>query len=358
MVAKRRLLAPIMILLAIGQPPTELEGQRPQPRELRREAGDARRLVLRQVLRLGSEDGDHDAFGRVMDAAFGGSGRIYLADDRNFHVAVFEGDGRFVGHIGRQGNGPGEFSRPWTVAADARDTVFVWDGNHSRISVFGPDLRYVRSFGTDPRWLVTELTPLPDGRLLLSAYGRGADRSIHLLDRGGTILRSLGPAIPDVDLSGFESSLLGGSVALGGRGMAYASKSPYEITYLDGGGSERARCRATGVTTEPQSVIVSNEQGVGLQWSRFILVSGILSLGSDIHLVTIRDPIAQRTLLDVVGPGCTLLGRSFLPGPASFADRRGNRVLVIRNVDVPQVVVYEYSLREAASPSPPRRRPR
>ncbi len=358
MVAKRRFLLPVLTLLAAVQSPSDLEGQRTQPRELRREAGEAQRLVLRQVLRLGSEDGENDAFGRVMDAAFGGSGRIYLADDRNFRVSVFEGDGRFVGHIGRQGNGPGEFSRPWEVAADDRDTIFVWDGNHSRISVFGPDLRYVRSFGTDPRWLVNEITPLPDGRLLLSAYGRGADRSIHLLDRGGTILRSLGPGIPEVDLSGFESSLLGGTVAVEGGEIAYASKSPYEITYLSEGGRERARCRATGVTTEPQSVIVSNAQGVGLQWSRFILVSGILSLGGDIHLVSIRNPIADRTLLDLVGPGCTLLGRSFLPGPASFADRRGNRVLVIRNVDVPQVVVYEYSLRDADSPSPPRRRPR
>ena len=337
--------------------PVALEAQG-ATRELRREAGAEVRLGLRQVLRLGSEDGVNDAFGRIMGAAFGGSGRIYLADDRNFRVSVFEGDGRFVGHIGRQGNGPGEFARPWAVAVDARDTVFVWDGTHRRISVFGPDLRFARSFGTRPEWLVTGMGVLPDGRLLVSAYPSGSSRAVHLLDREGRVVRSIGPAIPAQELSGFEASLLGGTAVFDGGTIAFASKSPYEVTYFDIEGRTQARCRATGIVSDPASVVVSNAQGVGLQWARYVHAGGVVSLGGGTHLVMIRDPVHDRTLLDVVGPGCTLLRRSSLPGPAIFAARRGNRLLVIRNVDVPQVVVYEYSLERGDPPPPSRRRPR
>ena len=358
MISHRRFLLTSLLILAGAHVPASLEGQSAM-RELRREAGEEVRLGLRQVLRLGSEDGANDAFGRVMGAAFGGSGRIYLADDRNFRVSVFEGDGRFVGHIGRQGNGPGEFARPWVVAADARDSVFVWDGTHRRISVFGPDLRFARSFGTPPEWLVNGMEVLPGGRLLVSAYASGSSRAVHLLDREGRVVRSIGPAIPPQDLSGFEASLLGGTAVFDGGTIAFASKSPYEITYFDVQGRMQGRCRAAaGIVSDPASVVVSNAQGVGLQWSRYVHVGGIVSLGGETHLVMIRDPVEDRTLLDVVGPGCTLLRRSSLPGPATFAARRGNRLLVIRNVDVPQVVVYEYSLERGDPPPPSRRRPR
>lgn len=353
---RRFLLASLLVLVGVHGS-ASLEGQS-APRELRREASEQARLQLRQVLRLGSEDGANDAFGRVMGAAFGGSGRIYIADDRNFRVSVFEGDGRFVGHIGRQGNGPGEFARPWAVAADARDTVFVWDGTHRRISVFGPEMRFARSFGTPPEWLVTGMGVLPDGRLLVSAYASGSTRAVHVLDREGRVVRSIGPAIPATDLSGFEASLLGGSAVFDGGTIAFASKSPYEVTYFDIEGRTQGRCRAAGIVSDPASVVVSNAQGVGLQWSRYVHVGGIVSLGRGTHLVMIRDPVEDRTLLDVVGPGCTLLRRSSLPGPATFAARRGNRLLVIRNVDVPQVVVYEYSLERGDPPPPSRRRPR
>lgn len=328
----------------------------PAVTELRPSVDGGARLRLSEILRLGSVDGEHDAFGRVSAAAFGGSGRIYVLDALSHRVSVFEAGGRFVGRFGRRGNGPGEFSRPWAMAVDGRDSAFVWDGDHGRISVFGPDLAFARAFAFPVGWQVTAMEALTDGHLLVSAYGPGASRAVHLLDRGGALLRSFGPEIAPQDVAGFESSLLGGAATFAEATVAYVNKSPYEISYTDLQGRERARCRARGVTTDPQSVVVRRDDGVGLQWSRFVHASGIIALGADLHLVMIHDPVEGRTLLDVVGPGCRLLRRSSLPGTASIEDRRGSRLLVARGADVPQVVVYTFTVDHGAhsSPSPPR----
>jgi hypothetical protein len=229
------------------------------------------------------------------------------------------------------------------VAVDARDSLFVWDAAQARISVFGPDLAFRRSFGVPPEWVVSGVEFLPDGRLLLAAYARGRRGSMHVLERGGRIVSSFGPAFPSTDLAGFESSLLGGALELADGTIAYSTKSPYEVTFFDAAGNARGTCRGDAkLTTVPRSVVVRTRQGDGLEWNRYAHSASILSLGNGMYLNVIRDPVNDRRILDVITPDCQLLRRTPVEGPLTLTRSQGNRLLGVRTLDYPEIVVYEY----------------
>lgn len=307
---------------------------------------DGSRLHMQEVLSIGSEDGEHDTFARITGAAFGPSGRIYVADGQNHRVAVFDRDGRFVGEVARRGKGPGELESPGAMAVDARDSLFVWDVAQARITVFGPDLAYRRSFSVPADWVVNGIEILPDGQLLLAAYARGSRNGLHLLERTGRVRASFGPGFPSTDLAGFESSLLGGTLDVGEGTIAYSKKSPYEVTFFDAAGRVRSSCRGEEkLTTRPAAVVVRNRDGTGLQWNRYVHSASILALGGGLYLNVIRDPVNDRRILDVITPDCRLVRRAEVEGPLTFFHRSGDRLLGARTLDYPEVVIYRYSVR-------------
>lgn len=323
------LAAPIAAQDVPGKPITEVRGERP-------------RLVLSQVRRIGSETGEYDAFGRIRGVALDGRGRILIADDLNHRVAVFGADGRFAGYAGRKGQGPGEMESPLRVAVDARDSIFVWDMANSRVSVFAPDLRFRRSFALPPQWLVTSMDFLPDGRLLIAAYGTGEPGGLHVVSRAGRRERTFGPRPVQTNLSGYESSLLGGSADLSGGTIAYSNKSPYEITFFDLAGRPRSRCTGRSEwTTAPASVVKANGNATALEWNRFVHSSTIVGLGNGLFLNQVIDPVEDRTYFDLLTSDCRLLRRVVFEDPLNVAARSGSRLVAVQNLEYPEVIVYD-----------------
>ncbi len=130
-------------------------------------------LKLTEELRIGEAEGRPEyAFGQIRGIAVDGRGSLYVADDKNIHVKVFDGQGVFLRTIGRQGQGPGEIGRPYDVFINSRGEVLVPDGKNYKLhfystlgvslkdvtfgnrfpqqSVLGPrDELYVMSFGGD-----------------------------------------------------------------------------------------------------------------------------------------------------------------------------------------------------------------
>jgi 6-bladed beta-propeller len=299
-------------------------------------------LRLTEVARIGSMDGENDAFGRIMSAAFDSKGRIYVADDNHRRVSVFTADGRFVQHLGREGEGPGEFSTPWRVVVDPRDSVFVWDPGLARVTVFTPELRYARVFRVAPQWVVNSIEFLPGGRLLFAAYGRGEEGGLHVLRRDGAVERTFGPAVGGADLAGFEASLLGGSADVSGTTIVYSTKSPYQLFFYDLGGRLIRQCRGPAAwTTPPASVVVRSREGDGLQWNRYVHSSAVVALPGGHFLNVVHDPVNNRRLLDVVSADCKLQRRTVVNTPFSVADRQGERLLGVRTLDYPEVIVYQ-----------------
>ena len=111
-----------------------------------------------EVFRVGSFDGpEWQQFGAIFDAAFDGAGNLYLLDLHAYRVVVVDSAGDLVRFIGRQGDGPGEFSFPGllTVMEDGRAVVgdivghrsfqvFDRDGTLDRNVRAGDDLLNVR----------------------------------------------------------------------------------------------------------------------------------------------------------------------------------------------------------------------
>lgn len=331
-----------VILLAVAATFVSTSGRAQPPfRTMTEVRGAGPRLVLTETRRVGSLDGP-DAFGRVMDATLDRSGRLLVADDLNHRIAVFGRDGRFVASVGRKGRGPGEFESPWLVVADARDSIFVWDMGLSRISVFGPDLRFRRSFATSPQWSVTSLRFLPDGRLLVAAYGRNEPGTLHILSRAGQRLRSFGPRPNSAGLSGFEASLLGGTVDIAGSTIVYSTKSPYELWFFDLNGQLLNRCAGQRAwTTQPEVVVQTSAAGSQLHWRNFVHSNNVVGLGNGMFLNQVLDPAGERTVLDLVTQDCRLLRRTSPGAPINVTDAVGTQLIAVRNLEYPEVLVYE-----------------
>lgn len=335
----------IVLLTGLAGTAAMAVGQSVPSQPITQAVRDAPTLQLTQVVRLGSLDGEHDAFGRVMDATLDRAGRILVADDLGRRVVVFGRDGRYVGTIGRRGQGPGEFESPWRVAVDAADSIFVWDMAQARISVFGRDLRFARSFAVPPHWSVSSIGFLPDGRLLLAAYGPRERGTLHVLARTGRLERTFGPGFNAPELSGFEASLLGGSAELTGSGIVYTVKSPYELWFFDLNGTPLQRCEGQrGWTTNPASVVENRGGAMALHWNRYTHSYNVVSLGNGLFLNLVLDPERDRTTMDVLTADCRLLRRTVTPAPLMVLHASGSRLVGVRNLEYPEVLVYEYRM--------------
>ncbi len=80
-------------------------------------------------------------------------GKIYLADtahtrSEDHTVKVFNSNGELVGSIGKaKGDEPGQFLFPTYLAVDPKGNLYVTDTLNSRVQMFDPDGKYVKSFG-------------------------------------------------------------------------------------------------------------------------------------------------------------------------------------------------------------------
>ena len=98
-------------------------------------AAAADTVVAELLARVGEVDGVPEyIFGDVSSVAVGPSGIVCVADRLGSTVRAYDLSGRFLGTIGGEGQGPGEFQFPNDLTFDAAGRLYVRD--YSRISVF------------------------------------------------------------------------------------------------------------------------------------------------------------------------------------------------------------------------------
>lgn len=94
---------------------------------------------LTRVASIGPESlsgtGSPDEFGRIYDIALGPDEAVFVADDMSSEVRVFGVDGTHRRTFGREGEGPGEFARLYSVAW-LGDRLLALDAAQGRISEF------------------------------------------------------------------------------------------------------------------------------------------------------------------------------------------------------------------------------
>jgi hypothetical protein len=128
------------------------------------------------------------------------------------HVLVYDSLGRFLGSIGRPGQGPGEFGRQVRLVVGRGDTVFALDDAFMRVQRFTHDGQFLGGFpfmGQVPSFAL-----LDDGSLLLHRLPwQPEDHLFHLLSPTGEELAKFGTSSMeelDLDFRVVSPSLGGG----------------------------------------------------------------------------------------------------------------------------------------------------
>ena len=110
---------------------------------------DTGMFSVREELSIGAAEGDSEyMFSRISDIAVDVAGRIYVLDYTEAVLRVFDRDGEHIRTIGRRGQGPGEFSGPFSLGITAQNTIMVHDLMNHRISYFSPEGEFLSSFST------------------------------------------------------------------------------------------------------------------------------------------------------------------------------------------------------------------
>ena len=107
--------------------------------------GENPRLV--EEVRIGSLVGAEEySFGSVGGVGVLNDGSVWVGDSQRHAILRYSAEGAFLGQVGREGEGPGEFRYPSALRVMDGGRVFVWDPGLVRISEFSSEGAFLSSF--------------------------------------------------------------------------------------------------------------------------------------------------------------------------------------------------------------------
>jgi hypothetical protein len=160
----------------------------------------AARLV--PELRIGVLDGaEHEMLGEVVGLAVDRDGNIYFYDRLVPALRRYGPDGTYLGTLGGQGGGPGEYANSdggLVTLADGR--VVLRDPGNGRFTVFGPDGSFVEGWPTaGGAFTSIPLFPTADGTGFYSYAFAGGARGLARYGEGGAARDTLTLPEPDME---------------------------------------------------------------------------------------------------------------------------------------------------------------
>lgn len=98
--------------------------------------------LVREIV-IGDPDGGAQyGFSTISDIAVGSAGQIYVWDQTEKSLRLYDAQGKFVRQIGRSGSGPGEYDRINGIAVRADGKLAVWDAGNGRMNLYAPNGDY------------------------------------------------------------------------------------------------------------------------------------------------------------------------------------------------------------------------
>jgi DNA-binding beta-propeller fold protein YncE len=89
------------------------------------------------------------------------TGRIYVTDQYNGRVQVFDSNANPLFAFGSTGSAPGQFKEAIGIEVDEFENIYVADSQNSRVQVFDKDGKFLSSFGEPVRNASGEVVPPP-----------------------------------------------------------------------------------------------------------------------------------------------------------------------------------------------------
>ena len=106
---------------------------------------DTKGHVLDEWGKVGSGDGQ---LNRPSGLAFDAEENLLVVDTLNHRIQKFTRDGRFLAKWGDYGAGPGQLNMPWGVAANAGGEVYITDWRNDRVQKFTAQGEFLRQWGS------------------------------------------------------------------------------------------------------------------------------------------------------------------------------------------------------------------
>ncbi len=85
---------------------------------------------------------------RPSGIAFDADENLLIVDARNHRVQRFTRSGRFLGKFGGHGQGPGQLNMPWGVALSPNGEIYVTDWRNDRVQKFTSQGEFILEWGT------------------------------------------------------------------------------------------------------------------------------------------------------------------------------------------------------------------
>ncbi len=101
-------------------------------------------LELEEDLVIGHEEDENFRFYKWISLDVDADGNIHVMDRGSFRIQIFDRNGAYIRTIGREGEGPGEFSQPTFLRLDDAGNTYVED--RTKAHIFDKDGTYVRAF--------------------------------------------------------------------------------------------------------------------------------------------------------------------------------------------------------------------
>jgi tripartite motif-containing protein 71 len=100
--------------------------------------------LLAEFFKWGEGDGRCTwPFGVAIDS----QENVYVSDEWQNQISIFDNDGNFQGKWGKAGSGDGELSRPAGLVCDEDDNLYVVDSGNNRIQKFTKDGKFLAKCG-------------------------------------------------------------------------------------------------------------------------------------------------------------------------------------------------------------------
>lgn len=200
--------------------------------------------------------------GRPTDAVLRPDDSVCISDMGFFRVSCWSREGRHLFNSGRQGQGPGEFTLPYRIAALSDGSVVVLDIGTAAFSVLTQEGGFSGRQQIPIMFAqVNGMLALQSGMLALSGFaptaGYSADKSIHVFSLGSNVrhVRSFG-ALPRANSREVLSYWGAGRMTRSLEGLIlYAQRIPYQLQWYDVEG------RLVRDLTVPAPVSVSADVG-------------------------------------------------------------------------------------------------
>lgn len=115
-------------------------GKKPSPVK-----GQPTKIALTEELSVGGGDNPDEAFSEVSVFVVDREGSIYALDFKDRKIKAFDREGKFLGAIGKQGQGPGEVDIPSGIQITADNNLMVEDAASRRLAIFKTSGEFIKN---------------------------------------------------------------------------------------------------------------------------------------------------------------------------------------------------------------------